>query len=291
MNSGIYRWLFRNFPQNFILRKPLTGTVILIIFVFLFLVLYKPLHVHAARSLSIEATMAAYSIILSIPVFITLILLKRVPYFSDSGEWTLLKEILAILIVLTVYGISIYFEGFIMERPVGNRWNFATFFNSVGNSYLIGIIPFGFFFLMNFRFLFYPETIQYYNKVPNRIKPDNKGELIHISSQLKKESLDFYPDHFLYAEADANYVIFHFVQDGKQIKRTIRNSINNIEKQLSQFHSIMRVHRAFIVNMKKINSTKGNTLGYRLRISGTDIEIPVARNYTKDFSQSIKRFS
>ncbi|HDR51577.1 MAG TPA: LytTR family transcriptional regulator, partial [Mariniphaga anaerophila] len=53
----------------------------------------------------------------------------------------------------------------------------------------------------------------------------------------------------------------------------------------------VRTHRAFIINLKKIKSKKGNSLGYRLRLQGTDSEIPVSRNNTRNFSQLLKQFS
>jgi DNA-binding LytR/AlgR family response regulator len=52
----------------------------------------------------------------------------------------------------------------------------------------------------------------------------------------------------------------------------------------------MRVHRAFLVNLRKIESKKGNTLGYRLKLGGSDIEIPVSRNNTKNFDYKMKQF-
>ena len=59
-------------------------------------------------------------------------------------------------------------------------------------------------------------------------------ELVQISSQLKKEELSFYPGQFLYAESDGNYVVF-YLNINEQVKKVIiRNSINNIEQQLSE---------------------------------------------------------
>jgi DNA-binding LytR/AlgR family response regulator len=70
----------------------------------------------------------------------------------------------------------------------------------------------------------------------------------------------------------------------------IRNSINNIEQQLARIPFIMRIHRAFIVNLKMIVSKRGNTLGYQLKINELDTEIPVSRNHTKTFDRKMKQF-
>jgi DNA-binding LytR/AlgR family response regulator len=84
-------------------------------------------------------------------------------------------------------------------------------------------------------------------------------------------------------------VIFHMLINGQAMKKMIRNSINNIEQQLARIPFIMRIHRAFIVNLKMVASKKGNNLGYQLKISNTDAEIPVSRNNTKDFDLKMKK--
>jgi DNA-binding LytR/AlgR family response regulator len=68
-------------------------------------------------------------------------------------------------------------------------------------------------------------------------------------------------------------------------KEIIRNSINNIEQQLSLIPYFFRTHRAFIVNLKKVRSKQGNTLGYIIKLTTTDIKIPVSRNNTNNFNR------
>jgi hypothetical protein len=118
--------LNRRLPKNFIIKKPFTGTLILLGFQFFFIILYRPLDVHGARSFSIEFTMILYILILFIPVYSCLLLLKRLPYFSNETDWTLMREILSILILLIVIGTTVYFAGFLIETGA-DRWNLSTF--------------------------------------------------------------------------------------------------------------------------------------------------------------------
>jgi DNA-binding LytR/AlgR family response regulator len=71
------------------------------------------------------------------------------------------------------------------------------------------------------------------------------------------------------------------ISGDKVQKKVIRNSITDVEQQLAHIPYLARTHRAFIVNLKKIKSKKGNSLGYRLRLQGTEAEIPVSRNNTR----------
>jgi hypothetical protein len=286
--NRILKILNRNYPQNFIIEKPLAGTAIFISCCFIFLVVYKPLHTHGVGYFSYSITMAIYLTLLSVPIYFVIRFLKKLRYFSNPDEWTLLKEFLAIVVVLLGMGTSLYFTGFLMEVP-GGRWNLATYFNSCFNAFLIGILPLLFFTSTNYRHLFVGEMVK--NFTPNNpVSPQKTEKLIEISSQLKKEELNFYPGQLIFAEADGNYVVFYLNVDNQIRKKTIRNSIGNIEQQLAIVPYYMRTHRAFIVNAKQVSSQKGNTLGYHLKFNGVDRAIPVSRQKTRDFDQLLKQY-
>lgn len=289
MNSRINKWLNYNYPQNYILRNPFRGTLIIAIFVFGFTSLYKPFNVHATRALSFEATMACYSFLSGIFVYLAVKILKTFKYFSNDKDWTILKEFLSDFIILFVLGMAIYLLGFLIETS-GKRWNIFTFLNSLEGAFLIGIIPLSFFTAINYRYLFTP--IISCNELNTEAGLGNlpPEDLIQISSQLKKEDLSFYPSEFIYAESDGNYVIFYLNKDNLVKKEIIRNSINNIEQQLSQIPYFLRTHRAFIVNLKKVRSKQGNTLGYIIKLTG-DIKIPVSRTNTNTFNRLFAEYS
>ena len=114
--------------------------------------------------------------------------------------------------------------------------------------------------------------------------------IIQISSKLKKEELSFYPNQFMYALSEGNYVDFYLNRNNQIQKETIRNSISNIEQQFSNIPYFIRTHRAYIVNLKKVINKQGNTLGYRLKLDGTSFEIPVSRQKAKAFDHQFKAF-
>lgn len=196
---------------------------------------------------------------------------------------------MSIVFILIGNGISIYFMGFLMEGT-GDRWNLYTFFNSCIISFLIGIIPFLFFTATNYRHLFVTDIEKSFKPDLNSTSLQRSEKLMEINSQLKKEELSFYPGQLIYAESDSNYVVFHLNVDNQVRKKTIRNSIGNIEQQLSEIPFYMRTHRAFIVNVKQVASQKGNTLGYRLKFNGIDTMVPVSRQKTRDFDQLLKQY-
>ncbi|TAJ08135.1 LytTR family transcriptional regulator [Marinilabiliaceae bacterium JC017] len=288
MTNQFYERLTRKYPQNYLLKNPLIGSLIMAVFCFGFMALYQPLNTHPAAALSYEVTMAIYSFTAAMAAMVSMKVIKGIKYFSHKKEWSILKELMAITLVLFGTGVAIYFIAFFIEPPI-SRWDAATFFDSCKYAFLIGILPFAFFSVINYRHLITPPVEPY--DISATQNPTNTSEtLIQISSKLKKENLSFYPSQFLFALSDGNYVIFHLILNNEIKKKTIRNSISNIEQQLSEIPYFIRTHRAFMVNMKKVTHKQRNTSGYRLKLTKTDTEVPVSRNNIQAFDTLFTQF-
>jgi hypothetical protein len=288
MNNKYFKWLVTRYPQNYIFRYPVRGALIITIFVFAFIMLYKPLGTRASGTLSYALTMAVYSLLSSFSVVLSVWLMKAFRKFSDQKNWMLYKELAADIYVLFVMGVTIYFLGFLVEAK-GERWNILTFLDSVKSGFLLSFLPVAYFTGINYTYLFAPSTIT--KNAGPETDSDNPGEEpVQITSQLKKEELSFCPSELIYAESDGNYVDFYLCKDGLYLKETIRNSINSVEQQLSGSAWLFRTHRAFIVNLKKVRSRQGNTLGYLLKLDGTESRIPVSRKNTADFNRLLAKY-
>lgn len=287
MNLPIDHWFKKPYPRNYILRHPYAGAGIIALFCFGFVMIYRPLEAHQTGSLSYIQTMALYCLLAGISILVIIQLLRRVKYFADIREWTLGKEILLILFVLTGLGVAVYLMGFWIEPPT-NRWNLSTFLDSFISAFLVGVLPFLFFSSLHHRYLLYPAGDVHHMYRSGEADASPGEEPIHIQSKLKRESLDFFPGQFLYAESDGNYVHFQLMQKGALKKITIRNSISDIERQLSQVPWFFRSHRAYIVNLKKVAAKQGNASGYRLKIKGTNQKVPVSRKNTDAFNKKLR---
>lgn len=269
-----------NYPQNYIIKNPILGAFILFVFSLGFTILYHPLDTQKSFYYNFELTMVLYAFVASFFAWLSMLLLKRIPSLSNKEDWSLLKEIVAAYLVLQVMGIAIFLFAFIIESPAEDtRWNFNIFLDSCKYSFLIGIFPFAFFTLINYKFI----RLNFVATV-NEFQDENKQVLIvNISSSLKRESLSFYASELIFTNSDGNYVFFYLFRDNKIKKVPIRNSISNIEDQLKQIPYYFRCHRAFIINLNMVQSKKGNALGYQLRMANCEDKIPVSRKYVKAF--------
>ncbi|WP_047446113.1 LytR/AlgR family response regulator transcription factor [Alistipes sp. ZOR0009] len=289
MTNRINTLLKKEYPQNFITKNPASGTLFYFFLIFCFLIIYKPLHINSARSFSISVTMLLYCAAISIPVLILANAINRVNSHTKSKEWTFGKEVLSIAILLTTIGFCAYLAGFIIETPT-SRWDLHTFADAFSRAVLVGLIPYLFTTLPNTRYLFSRQI----EKTP-AATPSNTSEKevlpIQIVSKAKKEELTFLPDQLIYAESEGNYVTFHLAINGIEKSILIRNSISSIEQQLAAHPQLMRVHRAFIVNVSKVCAKSGNTLGYRLKVAECSKSIPVSRQNTHEFNLRVKQYS
>lgn len=272
------------YPQNYLISRPVIGSAILFTFSFLFTLLYHPLGATKSLYFSFEFTMLIYSVASSVLAGIFITALKRLPKFSKLQQWTVGKELLSIFLILLVIGFSVFLLGFVIEAPVDEgRWNVGTFMNSFKSAFLIFILPFVFFSVSNYKFLVL--DFQSTTKITGKFIQEN---LLVIKSQLKKESLSFYPDQLVYAVADGNYVVFHLLRESREESIYIRNSISSVTEQLSTIPFFFRCHRGFIINLKMVESKKGNSSGYLLHLKHTNDTIPVSRQKIDEFEQTLE---
>lgn len=275
--------LTRRFPQNLLFRRPLRGMLLLIVSFFLFAIIYKPIHVHAAQSYSLALTILLYSVFITSPIIGILLVMKHCGCFPRAEKWQLNHELISLLIILVAIGITVFFAGFFIEEPK-MRWNLSTFFDSMLRSLLVVFIPLFLPTLINIRYALTPETFQQYLiSREDEVPAEDSVQQVSIISKAKREELLFHTHELIYVESQGNYVTFYFDDNRKPNRVVIRNTISDVAAQLAPYPFLMRVHRAFIVNLKQVRSKNGNRLGYRLKVNSCSSEIPVSRNNTSQF--------
>lgn len=116
------------------------------------------------------------------------------------------------------------------------------------------------------------------------------SKLITLSG-ITKESITTPVEDLLYLEAFGNYVKVFYRWEKTIKQKMLRATIKQMEDQLQDYPSVIRCHRAFLVNISLITGVKGNSQGYRLSFKYSDQEIPVSRAYTKQLKQELERAS
>ena len=102
-----------------------------------------------------------------------------------------------------------------------------------------------------------------------------------------KESVTLKPSDFLFAVSEGNYVHIHYLKDGAVISGMIRTRMKEME-ETCEGTSLMRCHRAYIVNSQHIVRVVSRSSGFMLKLRHTDTMVPVSRTYTTSIRERLE---
>jgi len=107
-------------------------------------------------------------------------------------------------------------------------------------------------------------------------------QTIAINDETGETKLLLNIDNLLYIQSADNYVEVNYLEDNSAQKILIRNSLKNIETEFLNT-PIIRCHRSFMLNTKKIESAKKTTAGFEVKLKElTNTSIPVSRSYVSE---------
>jgi len=214
------------------------------------------------------------------------------PRFYNPEKWTVLRQYISqVIILITVttinYAYSLLFTNFENNGTNG-------FFMMLILTFSVAIFLFIGFNMISYN-IHFKKSIENINQINSLLKKKSivKQKEIETNICIKSETnnieLEIIPESLIYIETDGNYLNVFYLYAGAVVKKTIRNTIKNVEDNISQYSSIMRCHRAYIINLKHVNNIDGNAQGYKLDIKATDSKIPVSRNYIQEFKTRMKQ--
>ncbi len=210
------------------------------------------------------------------------------PSFYNEKSWNAGKQIFSILLVILLIGTgNMFYTGIFIEsfKPSAGR---LLYFQLV--TMAVAVFPVTFMILWN-QIRLIKRNQKESEKIKDAIssipsQPVNAQ--LQLRSDNEKEVFAIEPEHLLFIESADNYSVIHYLKNSVLSRHILRSSLSRMELQISN-PFILRCHRSYIVNLKKINSVSGNAQGYRLKPEATDVEIPVSRSHAKKILEKISR--
>ncbi|MCG8412358.1 MAG: LytTR family transcriptional regulator [Bacteroidales bacterium] len=269
-------FLQKSIRQNILISKPFWGGLFLAIFFFIFCLLYRPFEFDHNTHLNFTLSILIYGLIGGLSYWLFIVFVKRTAR-SFFCNWNLQKELLIIFVSLLVISIVVFSMGYVLnvKRPPVRISGILDIIRMIT---LIAGIPFAVIIIVNIN-----------KRDKTTIDSKCKHTVVRIQSALK-ESVDIVIENLIYIISDGNYVDFYLLETNKVVKKTIRNSLNNIEQQLSSYSFCVRTHRAFIVNINYVVSKTGNVSGYKLKMKDIDTAIPVSRKRIEYFDMISEKY-
>jgi len=215
---------------------------------------------------------------------------KVFPNWMAEKNWTVGKSLFYIFLNFMTIALANYF---FMIYQGYTSYSVQNFIYMIGSTFLIGSIPLTFTSLYRHnqklkKSLAEAQKLNQQLSLSHQVKsPPSSTTFVKLStntdpskSNVAQKELAIDLEDFLFAVSEKNYVRFVFNEaDDLQIRATIKA----IEKQFANTTEILRTHRAFIINTKKISNVEGNAQGYRLSFDGTEELALVSRSYVKGF--------
>jgi hypothetical protein len=179
--------------------------------------------------------------------------------------WLLIEIILISLVYMLLYG-----------NPIGNFVNDFVF--SIRYTVLGIILPYSF----ALMFIYYKnQRTEIFNLRKNIEVPPTEN-LLKLSDENNRIKFSVLSSNLLYLEGADNYVYIYYLENEKVKREILRNSLKNLEERLKQ-ESIIRCHRSYIVNSRKIESGKKSGKTIHLKLTHVAEIIPVSPKYQSLF--------
>ncbi len=276
-------YAYSNSVKGNIIRSILFG-----LFVFLFIAIFQPFGL-ASINKSIFLYALGYGACTTFVMLVLNVLISRLfPFYFNEDNWTVGREVFWILI-------NIFFIGILnaIYTAYAGIWEFSNrqflwfqFFTLV-----VALFPVTMLVLLRESGLkkqFHKSAEIMNGKLNSRnsisIKNNTDGQTgnsIVIKSSNTKDSISMNPDELIMLKSSDNYVEVIYIKDRQLFKSLVRNTLKNIQEDLSLNNQLFRCHKSYLVNLQKVIHVSGNAQGYKLHMKGSKILVPVSRTYNE----------
>ena len=217
-----------------------------------------------------------------------------VPEIFEEHKWTILKAVLfftynAIMISLWYHIYNAFFIG----KSLLLFADFTEILINTAKLLLIVGLAAGLLILIRYNVITRKnlENAQDLNiSLQGRLKTQKQADhddLVVLT--MEGSDVEISRDEIRFIRAEGNYIGVHSI-DGDNEKYTLyRDRIKSIEEQLSLYPEFYRCHRSYIVNLRHVYNTRGNSRGLLLSLKGTNEKIPVSRSKIKFLLESMSQ--
>jgi hypothetical protein len=260
-------------------KKQLLVNVLVSGFVVLFLAIFQPFGLSEINWpwYKILPVYLGYGIITFLIILITEKLIKPAfPMFFDEQDWNVGKNIIWLVFTIMLIGLgNLFYSSLLGFTGISGSTLLSFQLYTIG----IAIFPVTVITLLK-RIQFLNRNLKEVKKInEDLLKPiqqTSEEQPITFVSENGKETIRLTPDQFLFAESADNYSDIVYTENSIVRRAMLRSSLRRFEEQNTNAY-IYKVHRSYLVNLRKISRVEGNSQGYRLFFENIDESVPVAR--------------
>jgi len=282
------------FPLRYSSANLLKTAVVLFVGIFVFLLLFQPFGTYLPED------KFNYFIICGIhalcPSLIVYAYFSVLNYSRAKDQnlrvWTKSQEYQHIAVILLLVGIASFLvRDLIYTNP--DNWSARYLWIEISNCYLAGVL---FYFFITFAgFYFQSKKVSsiagqsFCAVIPPEDKVISIAE-IFIKTQVKQDDFSFMADNFLFARAEGNYIQLTQFKNNNITTELKRITLKQFEAQIATHSFLFRCHRAYLINLTRIQKVSGNSQGYLLSFNAAAEKVPVSRAQLSSFNNRYQQF-
>lgn len=256
-------------------------------FIAAFLLFFQPFGLTEFKSNHKALVLAGYGGVTFVILVINFFVIRRV-FTKWFSNWTILKQILWLTWIIFTIGTGNYFYSSVIFSWFSGLTGFLVFqlFTLV-----VGVFP-----VVAVTLVLHNIKLSHNLRVAGEITDlltlkttgSHAEETVVLFADNKKDKVEVELSNLLYIESVGNYIQVVYYQDNKVVKTLLRGTIKRIESEIVQYPSLVKCHRAFIVNANHVESAKGNSQELILALKNIDVEIPVSRNHAQKIKNTLR---
>ena len=277
----ISKYLKQPYPIHFNKWKLIVS---ISLFIGIFILIFQPFGLSDVNGTYKSVFLLGYGVVTFIVLVVNLVIVQKL-FRKWFESWTVLKQICWLTWLIFCIGLG----NFIYTAILSNHWNWQIFILFQFFTLVVGLFPIVILTILNQNRLL-AQNFKLANEFNQSLKDnpnENKHELITLLADNEKDSLEIELSDLLYIESNGNYIEVYFINENQLKNVLLRSTLKRTELQLEKHSSVLKCHRAFLVNASKIAEVKGNSQGHRLALKHTDTEIPVSRNFSKSLKEKL----
>ncbi len=121
----------------------------------------------------------------------------------------------------------------------------------------------------------------------NEYEKNSGQKEINIFSANKSDNVTLKSKDIIHIKSADNYIEIFYLENDSIEKKIIRNTLKDIETQLSEYKNIIRCHRTSLINIFYIEKLTRDYSGYSLLVSELAEKVPVSRQYVLQIKHAI----
>lgn len=262
-------------------------------FIMAFLFVFEPFGMGGLPSHKILSVAAIYGFITFACILVCSVGFARLfPHYFKEENWTTGRHILVTMLTVLVVGIVNYSLSPLFLQTSYSIYNMLWF---QGMTVTLALLPVTIYILLAQNRLlkkFEQQAAQLELKLQEKLGnalPEQEATNIQfeLTGDNQQEQLTLSLDEFYYIQAANNYIKIYFRKKDSIVYTIVRMTMKRAEETLHPWHGLFRCHRAYIVNLDKVQHVEGNAQGYKLILQGAEEAVPVSRSLNSELSDRL----